>query len=90
MSRLLQIIMEIKNSTRIAIMTNNNAENDAAKLITLEHIRDTTNKYLGIYTFLIGILEAGVSLAVGLFVFYRKQDKFIPVKLRLRIHSHVP
>lgn len=35
------------------------------------------NTVFGVGDLCIGILEAGVSLAVGLFVFYRNQDTFI-------------
>jgi len=41
------------NSDLVTAITTINAQNDAPKLIALETILDTTNKYLGIYTFLI-------------------------------------
>ena len=56
------------NSALVAIITTSNAVNDANKLIKLENTLEITNKYLGIYTFLINaalLITADIALVVA-------------------------
>lgn len=55
------------SSALVATITNSNAVNDAIRLIKLENTLDTTNKYLGIYIFLISdelLMIADMELVV--------------------------